>query len=199
MRRVIGATAAALTVILATTAALPAVAAPSVVPADEIFYPEGQEPAPTPKPTTSNPPASDSDVLSSRDDREAALARGDRQAADLLGYLPSLYQGKWYRPAKEDVRRCIMDRESNFSYRAVGAGTYFGAYQMNAGLARGATYTMEKEVAKEMGDEGVAIVKALRKTTPNNWNRYWQDRAFWTIWNDGNGAGHWRGGGLNCF
>ena len=44
-----------------------------------------------------------------------------------------------------------------------------------------------------------ALVRALRKTTPNNWNRYWQDRAFWTIWRNGEGAGHWRGGGLNCF
>ena len=195
MRRVLGGTALAVAVLLGAGSALAGVAqaTPAVV-ADDVFYPEGQEP-----PATDPAPVDDTAVSSSRDDRELALARGSRQAADLLGYLPSLYQGKWYRPAKEDVRRCIMDRESNFSYRAVGAGTYFGAHQMNAGLARGATYTMEKEVAKEMGAEGVAIVKALRKTTPNNWNRYWQDRAFWTIWNDGNGAGHWRGGGLNCF
>ena len=124
--------------------------------------------------------------------------RGSRQAADLLGYLPSLYQGKWYDADIESVRRCIMDRESNFNYRAT-SGTYHGAYQMSAALARGATWMMQKEVRKEMGEEGVAILRALRELTPNNWNRYWQDRAFWTIWHDGDGAGHWRGGGLNCF
>ena len=198
MRRVLGATALAVTALLALTPAVSgaAVAAPAVAPADDIFYPEGQEPAPTKAPAA-DAPAADAGAASS-DDREAALARGSRQAADLVGYLPSLYQGKWYMPSKESVRRCIMDRESNFNYRVVGAGTYFGAYQMNAGLARGATYTMEKEVAKEMGEEGVALVRALRKTTPNNWNRYWQDRAFWTIWRNGEGAGHWRGGAFSC-
>ena len=24
------------------------------------------------------------------------------------------------------------------------------------------------------------------------WNRYWQDRAFWTIWRKGKGSFHWR-------
>ena len=198
MRRRIVASALAVATLITAAPVLSGVAhaaAPTGVAADDVFYPEGQEPASD----SAAPGADPTPATSSGDDREAALARGSRQAADLLGYLPSLYQGKWYMPSKEDVRRCIQDRESNFSYRAVGAGTYFGAYQMNAGLARGATYVMEKEVAKEMGDEGVALVRALRKTTPNNWNRYWQDRAFWTIWRNGEGAGHWRGGGLNCF
>jgi hypothetical protein len=130
--------------------------------------------------------------------REAALARGNRQAADLVGYLPSLYQGKWYMPRKESIRRCIMLRESHANYRVVGAGTYFGAYQMNRGLAIGATFIMQKEVRREMGKEGVRIVRALRKTNPNNWNRYWQDRAFWTIWRHGAGKGHWGGGAHSC-
>ena len=82
-----------------------------------------------------------------------------------------------------------MDRESNFSYRAVGAGTYFGAYQMNRGLAIGATRTMEPEVRSEMGAEGVKILRSLRSIAPNRWNRYWQDRAFYTIWRNGIGQG----------
>lgn len=134
---------------------------------------------------------------SSRVEREAALARGDREAADLVGYLPSLYQGKWYMPNRENVRRCIMDRESHANYRA-SSGTYFGAYQMSAALAVGATWMMQDEVRKEMGADGVAIVKALRGMTPNKWNRYWQDRAFWTIWRNGGGASHWGGGASNC-
>jgi hypothetical protein len=198
MRRTIGASALALVALLALTSVVAGSAQAStraVLAADDTFYPNDQAPVADPAPTDGPVPSGAGDSS----DRALALARGDRQAADMLGYLPSLYQGKWYEASDEDVRRCIQDRESNFSYRAVGAGTYFGAYQMNAGLARGATYVMEKEVAKELGDEGVALVRALRKTTPNNWNRYWQDRAFWTIWHKGDGADHWRGGGLNCF
>jgi pyruvate/2-oxoglutarate dehydrogenase complex dihydrolipoamide acyltransferase (E2) component len=215
MRRVLGATALAVTALLAlapvvgsAAQAAPAAvqAAPAAVPGDDIFYPNDQAPSakPSSKPAAAAPapapaPASTDVAASSTSDREAALAQGDREAADMMGWMPSLYQGKWFMAGKEDVRRCIMDRESNFNYRAVGAGTYFGAYQMNRGLAVGATYTMAREVAKEMGPQAVAIVEALRKTPVNSWNRYWQDRAFWTIWHGGDGAGNWRGGGTNCF
>lgn len=196
MRRQLGATALAVVALLtvvtvgsgAATAQVPAAA-----PAEDIFYPEDEQPAedePAEAPTSSREGASE-------DDREAALMRGSRQAADLLGWMPSLYQGKWYVPEAEDVRRCILDRESNFNYRAT-SGTYHGAYQMSSALARGATWMMQKEVRKEMGEEGVAILRALRELTPNKWNRYWQDRAFWTIWRDGAGAGHWRGGAHSC-
>jgi hypothetical protein len=30
------------------------------------------------------------------------------------------------------------------------------------------------------------------------WNRYWQDRAFWTIWRDGRGKSHWVNGVRKC-
>ncbi|MCX6432829.1 MAG: hypothetical protein NTX29_08575 [Actinobacteria bacterium] len=192
MRRQIGATALAVVALL-TVSAFTSGAAHAAdganVSADDIFYPEGQEPKAA---ADASQPAA-----ASSDDRDSALARGDRQAADLLGFLPSLYQGKWFVPANEDERRCIMLRESHANYRA-SSGTYHGAYQMSSALAVGATWMMQKEVRREMGDEGVAIVEALRKTTPNNWNRYWQDRAFWTIWQAGSGAGHWNGGSHNC-
>lgn len=126
-------------------------------------------------------------------EREAAHARGSRAAVDLRGWMPSLYTGKWFMPGKEDVRRCILDRESNFNYLSSN-GTYHGAYQMSSALARGATWMMQGEVRREMGNEGVAIVQALRKVSPNKWNRYWQDRAFWTVWRNGSGARHWHGG-----
>jgi hypothetical protein len=131
--------------------------------------------------------------------RAVALARGNRASRDMVGWLPSLYQGTWFRPEVESIRQCIMDRESNFNYAAVGAGTYFGAYQLNRGLAVTATRTMEPEVRQEMGAEGVKVLRALRRVAPNHWNRYWQDRAFYTVWHNGAGKGHWQGGGLNCF
>ena len=198
MRRHLGASALALAVVLTGTLAVAGAAqaapVPAAAPADDVFYPEGEEPADEP---ADKPATADQGSPAGTDDREASLARGSRQAADLMGYLPSLYQGKWFVPAQEDVRRCIIDRESNFNYRATN-GTYHGAYQMSAALARGATWMMQKEVRKEMGEEGVAIVQALREVTPNKWNRYWQDRAFWTIWRNGAGAGHWGGGAHSC-
>lgn len=202
MRRQLGASAlavvAALTLVTATSGAAHA-QVPAAISANDVFYPDDEQPEP--KPAEQKPadavPADDAAAPADGDDREAALMRGSRQAADLLGYLPSLYQGKWYDPQVESVRRCIMDRESNFNYRAT-SGTYHGAYQMSAALGRGATWMMQKEVRKEMGEEGVAILRALRELTPNKWNRYWQDRAFFTIWRDGAGAGHWRGGAHAC-
>lgn len=193
MQRRVSASALITAAVLALTAVLAGSAhasAPAATPAaDDVFYPAGDE--------ANAPAAAASEAPAANDDREAALARGSRQAADLMGFLPSLYQGKWFVSGREDVRRCIMLRESHANYRATN-GTYHGAYQMSAALAVGATWMMQKEVRKEMGDEGVKIVEALRRTTPNNWNRYWQDRAFWTIWRDGAGAGHWRGGAHSC-
>lgn len=199
MRRKTGVSALAVVALLALTPALSGVAHATtpagVVAADDVFFPEGQDPADDPAPKADEPAPSTDPV--DTDDREAALARGSRQAADLMGFMPSLYQGKWFMAGNEDTRRCIMMRESKGNYRA-SSGTYHGAYQMSSALARGATWMMQKEVRKEMGDEGVKILTALRSTTPNTWNRYWQDRAFWTIWRDGAGAGHWRGGAHSC-
>ncbi len=132
--------------------------------------------------------------------RESKHARGSKAALDRRGFEKSLYKGKWYMPKKEQVRRCIMKRESGHNYKAVSRGGHWrGAYQMSKPLARGAAWMMTKEVRREMGAEGVAILKKLRKVPHQTWNRYWQDRAFWTIWAKGNGKHHWRGGGKNCF
>lgn len=131
--------------------------------------------------------------------REIAHAFGSEDALDRRGYEESLYQGKWYMPKREDVRRCIMKRESSHNYKAVSAGgLYRGAYQMSKRLAIGATWMMQAEVRKEFGDAAVEVVKALRERPIQQWNRYWQDRAFWTIWRDGKGKHHWRGGAYSC-
>lgn len=130
---------------------------------------------------------------------ELSHALGSTDSQDMKGYEVSLYQGKWYMPKKEDRRRCIMDREANNNYRAVSAGgKYRGAYQMNRKLAIGATHMMLSEVRRELGDQAVQVLKQLRKIPTQQWNRYWQDRAFWTIWRKGKGAFHWRGGAWGC-
>lgn len=131
--------------------------------------------------------------------KEALFAHGKGSARDMRGVMKSLYRGKWFMPKKEKKRRCIIKRESHGNYRAVSAkGIYRGAYQMNRRLAVGATYQMQREVAKEMGPRAAAEVAKLRKIPTQNWNRYWQDRAFWTIWKKGKGAFHWRGGARRC-
>ncbi len=187
MRRQIGAAALA-TAALLTVTGLAAGAAHAGIPA----LVQAEDPAPA---DDGPNPGADDTAQSSEADREMALIRGDREAADLMGFLPSLYLGKWFMPGKEDVRRCIVLRESHANYRASN-GTYFGAYQMSAALGVGATWMMQSEVKKEFGDEGVKIVQLLRTMTPNKWNRYWQDRAFWTIWRGGAGSQHW--GGARC-
>lgn len=191
MRRQIGAVALA-TAALLTGTGVAASAAHADVPASV------QAADPVPVDDGPNPGADDT-AQSSEADREMALIRGDRQAADLMGFEPSLYLGKWFMPGKEDERRCIVLRESHANYRA-NSGSYFGAYQMSEALGVGATWMMQREVRREFGDEGVRIVQALRKLTPDKWNRYWQDRAFWTIWSspEGKGPAHWSGGAHDC-
>jgi hypothetical protein len=130
---------------------------------------------------------------------EMAHAFGSEESNRLKGFAPSLYQGKWYMPNREDRRKCISKREAHHNYTAVSAGgIYRGAYQFSGPLARGASWMMQAEVKKEMGDAGVDLVQQLRKTPMNQWNRYWQDRAFWTIWAKGRGSKHWHGGSKSC-
>lgn len=141
----------------------------------------------------------DQPASSDREQIELALARGDFKAADRHGLIVSLYQGKWFMPKREKVRRCIVKRESGANYRAVSAGgRYRGAYQMSRRLAVGASWMMQREVRKGLGAEAEKIVIALRKKPTQQWNRYWQDRAFWTIWRHGKGKSHWRGGAHGC-
>lgn len=128
---------------------------------------------------------------------ETAHAFGSPESRDLIGYEVSLYQGKWYMPKREKMRKCLSKIESHHHYKA--GGYYRGAYQFSKALARGVTWMMQPEVKKEMGDAGVDLIQKLRKTSMNKWNRYWQDRAFWTIWNEGKGKNHWRAGKGRCF
>lgn len=132
-------------------------------------------------------------------EREWGYARGFGAARDTKGSMLSLYRGKWFVKKADDRRRCILKRESRADYKAVSVGgQYRGAYQMSRPLVRGAAWMMMKEVRAEMGPKGVAILKELFTTKTHLWNRYWQDRAFWTIWAKGDGRRHWRSDVYNC-
>ena len=181
-----------LALILPTTAALAEEAAPvpAAEPVAEPAVVDGD--AAIPVGDEGNDPAANSAL--SRQDRIAAEtvhAFGSRKSNDLMGYEPSLYQGKWHMPKREKLRKCISKAESRHHYRAGRGGFYRGAYQFSPALARGVTWMMQPEVRKEMGKDGVRLIKKLRKKPMNKWNRYWQDRAFWTIWAKGTGKKHW--------
>lgn len=123
---------------------------------------------------------------------------------DMRGIEPSLYQGEFFDPASEEVRKCIVKRESEGQYdvRGGGGNNYFGAYQMSDALGDGATHMMLKEHKRILGDKAAKELMAeLRQTPVNQWPRYWQDAAFSTIYNwegAGSGASHWAGGRWHC-
>lgn len=131
--------------------------------------------------------------------RELMHAQSQDAGGDLRGFRPSLYQGRWFAPRYERVRKCISWRESHHKYEAVSrGGLYRGAYQMSSALGIGATWMMQKEVRRDFGDVGLELLQQLRQMPINQWNRYWQDRAFYVIYRMGKGAKHWRSDVYNC-
>ena len=126
------------------------------------------------------------------------------ETTDMRGIEPSLYQGEFFDPTSEEIRQCIVKRESEGQYdvRGGGGNRYYGAYQMSDALADGATHMMLKEHKKILGEKAAqSLMKELRATPLNEWPRYWQDAAFSTVFNweaPGSGASHWAGGRWHC-
>jgi len=104
--------------------------------------------------------------------------RNKKVSRSLSGVRSSAYVGRYYSPRHERTRKCIVRKESGGNYRiASRTGKYRGAYQFNANLAR--------HTAKRMGRSDLA------RTPINRWSRFEQDKAFWMVWNNGRGRGHW--------
>jgi hypothetical protein len=126
------------------------------------------------------------------------------ETTDMRGVEPSLYQGEFFDPKSEQIRQCIVKRESEGQYdvRGGGGNRYYGAYQMSDALADGATHMMLKEHKKILGEKAAqSLMKELRATPLNEWPRYWQDAAFSTVFNwesPGSGASPWAGGRWHC-
>ena len=127
------------------------------------------------------------------------LSNIENRAQDLSGYMPSLYLGKWHSPQHEPFRRCIMDRESNFNYLAANrSSSARGAYQfLDRSWRVPLTHMMLREDKKTGGQLRDEIL-ALRDISIQKWDRYWQDRAFWTAFRHGEGAHHWHYPGSRC-
>lgn len=159
--------------------------------------------------TTARPATRPSRQVSAARAQAAAYAKfrtftlHSKATKDMRGVEPSLYRGTFYRTAIEAKRRCIVDRESEGHYDVVNpSGSYRGAYQVSAQLARGATWMMLKEHKKLMGKQAAkSTLAALRSKPMNTWPRYWQDAAFHTVANwehTGSGLAHWGGGRWHC-
>jgi hypothetical protein len=71
--------------------------------------------------------------------------------------------------------------------------TYRGAYQFSKALKNGAAWMMQKSMRRNgvSAKQAKRIRKELQAHPMNQWHPYWQDRAFWTIWDHGDGRFHW--------
>lgn len=126
-------------------------------------------------------------------------AAKSKDARDMRGFEPSLYRGKWYTPKAEKQRKCIMDRESSFSYHAANrTSSARGAYQFLDNSWRDGLVHMFIKESKKTDDGLIKEAKKLRKKPIHKWNRYWQDRAFFTAWRFGEGKHHWYHGSIRC-
>jgi len=112
-----------------------------------------------------------------------------------IGYAESSYQGEWYSHQWEDERKCIMYHESRYNYKAANkTSSARGAYQfLDRSWRDGLVWMM----LDEGGD--VKEIKSLRDIPINKWNRYYQDRAFFTAWQHGDGKKHWSLQAHRCF
>jgi hypothetical protein len=130
--------------------------------------------------------------------REYRVAKSS-DAKDMMGYKKSLYRGKWYSKKWESTRKCIMFRESRFNYKSANkTSSARGAYQFLDNFWRdGLVHMMLKESKKENDGLEDNIRKLFNKPV-HEWNRYYQDRAFFTAWRNGEGRAHWQGQGYTC-
>ena len=106
----------------------------------------------------------------------------------------SLYRGDYYKKSDEGSWRCIRVRESNNSYHAINrTGKYRGAYQMSPELTVGAGWMIQKDLISNGMSKRLAkeVGQSLRDNPANKWHPFWQDYAFWLVWDHGNGKKHW--------
>ena len=105
----------------------------------------------------------------------------------------SLYLGEHYVKAHESIRQCITWHESRDAYDAnTGTGKFRGAYQLSRDMGVGAGWMIQRDLRKTVSATlAKEIGEHLRATVVNKWHPYWQDYAFWLVWDKGNGKSHW--------
>ena len=121
-------------------------------------------------------------------------------AKDMNGWERSMYRGIWFDPQAWNERKCIMQRESHFNYRAKNkTSSASGAYQFLDRQWRDGLVWMMLAESKQTHDGLNKQIKALRNKPITKWSRYFQDRAFYTAWRFGKGRHHWFHPGIRCY
>ena len=118
-----------------------------------------------------------------------------KDAHDKSGYEESLYRGKYYYSDQEAFRKCVMFRESRYGYTSTNSSSSAsGAYQfLDRQWRDGLVYMMLRE-SKKYDHNLEDRLKTLFDKPINKWNRYFQDRAFFTALNyesKWSGRHHW--------
>jgi len=116
-------------------------------------------------------------------------------ARDLVGYRTSAYQGKHFVAGMEQYRLCIVQREAGGQYRV--GGYYQGAYQFAPSWNSTIRAYLRPEMAAKYGQAGANAVDALAGQNIGEWNRFWQDAAFYSVLAHA-GTGPWAGGNWSC-
>lgn len=113
---------------------------------------------------------------------------------------PSVYEGPKFDPDHEGTRQCIAARESEGIRNIPSTNNYFGPYQMTDALVDGGVWMAMPELKRMFGKQrAVQLRDWLHRTPMNRWNDAWlQDLVFWTVYDHGAGAKHWRGGRWSC-
>jgi hypothetical protein len=106
---------------------------------------------------------------------------------NVVGVRASAWTGRGYDPRWENVRKCIVHRESRGNYGAKNRhSSAQGAYQFLDKFWR--VPLSEKLNKPRLADAPI-----------RTWSRVDQDRAFWLIWNHGKGKRNWALQGNQCW
>lgn len=101
------------------------------------------------------------------------------------------YTGYFYKINPDlDKRACVVHRESRDNPKATN-GSHHGLYQFSVPLSEGAAWMMQADPIEPITSR---VRKWLQSKPAKEWPRYWQDRAFYTVYNwtgPGSGAKHW--------
>jgi outer membrane biosynthesis protein TonB len=106
---------------------------------------------------------------------------------NVVGVQASAWTGAGYSPRWENVRKCIVKRESNGQYGARNpSSSAQGAYQFLDNLWR-------KVLAQKLNKPALAGVPIA------SWSRIDQDRSFWIVFANGAGKSHWNYPAKQCW
>lgn len=120
----------------------------------------------------------------------ALLVPSGTAHADASVVPDTAYTGHYYRVNQaEPFRKCVAWRESRNVRTAVSRGGHRGLYQMTPELGVGAAWMMRMDPSDPISRAQRVRLQAMPITS---WSRYWQDRAFYTVFNARGAASGWR-------